>query len=50
MSLKGVSFNDIVCWIEDIPNYFALRHTADATVKHALEEAGVRLASPNARR
>lgn len=36
----------IVYWIEDIPNYFSLRHAANVTVKRALEEEGVRLASP----
>lgn len=39
----------IVYWIEDIPNYFRLRHTANIAVKRALEEAGVRLAYPIAR-
>jgi MscS family membrane protein len=39
----------IVYWIEDVPNYFSLRHTANAAIKKALEEAGVRLASPIAR-
>jgi MscS family membrane protein len=36
----------IVYWIEDIPNYFRLRHTANIAVKRALENAGVRLAAP----
>jgi MscS family membrane protein len=36
----------IVYWIEDIPNYFSLRHDANITIKQALEETGVRLASP----
>ncbi len=39
----------IVYWIEDIPRYFRLRHTANTAIKRALEEAGVRLASPIAR-
>lgn len=36
----------IVYWVEDIPNYFQLRHAANIAVKRALEEAGARLASP----
>jgi len=36
----------IVYWIEDIPNYFSLRHSGNIAVKRALEEAGVRLATP----
>ncbi len=39
----------IVYWIEDIPNYFQLRHSANIVVKRALQETGVRLASPIAR-
>jgi MscS family membrane protein len=39
----------IVYWIEDIPNYFSLRHAANVAVKRVLEEAGVRLAAPIAR-
>ncbi|MBN2223592.1 MAG: mechanosensitive ion channel [Deltaproteobacteria bacterium] len=39
----------VVYWIEDIPQYFSLRHSANTAIKKALEEAGVRLASPIAR-
>ncbi len=39
----------IVYWIEDIPNYFRLRHRANGVIKRALDEAGVRLAFPIAR-
>ncbi len=39
----------IVYWVEDMPNYFSLRHSANAAIKKPMEEAGVRLASPIAR-
>jgi MscS family membrane protein len=36
----------IVYWIEDLPNYFTLRGRANTAIRRAIEESGVKLATP----